>query len=123
MTAVRKIYAGFKDPTTAAQIWEPYMRGSEDQWSGHVVQGNSVAGNPPVNYFRSFVYQNQYQNPLWFYTNPTTLLGDNGLGFNMESVATVNEIYANDKFWAPYLDSIDPYLRPFQTNGGTRTSA
>jgi feruloyl esterase len=115
VTAVRKIYAGFKDPTTGAQVWNPYMRGSEDQWSGHIIQGNSVAGNPPVNYFRSFLYQ----NPSWFYTNPTTLLGDNGLGFNMESVATVyGDIYPGDKYWAPYLDSIDPYLRPFQTGGG-----
>jgi feruloyl esterase len=115
VTAVRKIYAGFKDPTTGAQIWNPYMRGSEDQWGGHIIQGNSAAGNPPVNYFRSFLYQNS----TWFYTNPTTLLGDNGLGFNMESAATVNgDIYPGDTYWAPYLDSIDPNLRPFQTSGG-----
>ena len=113
VTAVRKIYAGFKDPATGAQIWEPYMRGSEDQWGGHIIQGNSAAGNPPVNYSRYFMYQ----DPTWFYTNPTTLLGDNGHGFNMEGASTLNEIYANDVFWAPYLDSIDPNLRPFQTRG------
>jgi len=114
VTAVRKIYAGFKDPATGAQIWNPYMRGSEDQWGGHIIQGNSVAGNPPVNYFRSFMYQ----DPTWFYTNPTTLLGDNGHGFNMEGAFTLNQIYAADQYWAPYLDSIDPNLRPFQTHGG-----
>ena len=102
------------------------MRGSEDHRGGHIIQGNSAAGNPPVNYSRYFMYQ----DPTWFYTNPTTLLGDNGHGFNMEGASTLNEIYANDLFWAPYrLDRSEPAAVPnsaarssFITAGRIRTS-
>jgi feruloyl esterase len=100
VTAVRKIYAGFRDPTTGEQIWHPYMLGSEDQWAGHIVQNN----NPPVNYFRYFVYE----NPNWYYTDPT---------FNMEGAATLQTIYVNDAYWEPYLDSIDRNLTQFHQHG------
>jgi feruloyl esterase len=101
VSQVKKIYAGFRDPSTGAQIWPPYMIGSEDQWSGHISQN----GSPPVNYFRYFVYD----NPSWYYTDPA---------FNMESVATVNDIYAADRKFAYLLDSIDPDLTAFEKMGG-----
>jgi feruloyl esterase len=104
VTQVRRIYDGFKDAFTGAQIWPPYMRGSEDQWGGHITQGTGANGNPPVNYFRAFVYK----NPTWFYTDPA---------FNMDSAATLNDIYAADRKYATILDSIDPDLRPFGWNG------
>lgn len=100
VTAVKKIYAGFKDPTTGAQVWPPYMPGSEDQWAGHITQNN----NPPVNYFRYFVFN----NPMWYYTDPT---------FNMESAETMATIYANDARWARLLDSTDPNLTKFHQHG------
>ena len=96
----RLIYAGFKDPTSGAQIWPPYLLGSEDQWGGHLTQ----SGNPPVNYFQYFVYG----NPTWSYDDPT---------FNMQSAATVNQIYAADATFQPRLDSINPDIRPFGWNG------
>jgi feruloyl esterase len=101
---VRRIYQGFADAFTGAQIWPPYLRGSEDQWGGHLSQGTGANGNPPVNYFRFFVYK----NPSWFYTDPA---------FNMDSAATLNDIYAADLHYAPILDSVDPDLRPFGWNG------
>jgi Tannase and feruloyl esterase len=105
VSQVKKIYAGFKDPATGAQIWPPYMRGSEDQWGGHITQGTGPNGNPPVNYFRYFVYD----NPSWFYTDP---------GFNMESAATLDQIYDADLEFKQRLDSIDPDLGPFEARGG-----
>jgi len=110
VNAVRKIYAGFKDPTTGAQIWHPYMPGSEDQWTGHIVQDN----NPPVNYFRYFVYD----DPQWYYAPRTTTPPSTTDGFNMADPATVALIYAKDKYWAPVLDSINPDLTRFQKHHG-----
>ena len=102
---VRRIYQGFTNAFTGEQIWPPYMRGSEDQWGGHLSQGTGANGNPPVNYFRYFVYK----NPSWFYTDPA---------FNMDGAATLNDIFDADVKYAPILDSVDPNLGPFQKRGG-----
>jgi hypothetical protein len=47
VSQVRKIYAGLRDPTTGAQIWPPYMIGSEDQWTGHISQNNDPPSMRP----------------------------------------------------------------------------
>jgi feruloyl esterase len=105
VAVVRKIYAGLKDANTGAQIWPPYLIGSEDQWGGHINPGNPAATNPPINYFRYFVYD----NPSFYYTDA---------GFNMDGIATAYDILSADRLWAPLLDSVDPNLQPFASRGG-----
>jgi feruloyl esterase len=107
----RLIYSGLRDPVTQQQIWPPYLLGSEDQWTGHITQGQALGvvqtGNPPVGYHAYFLYD----NPTFSYTLPT---------FNQQSVQTINELYAGDVKYQPSLDSINPDLRPFGTMNGNR---
>ena len=96
--AVKKIYAGLKDPS-GQQFWPPYEVSSEIGWGGHIGQPFSI----PTSYFKFMVFE----DPNWdwktfSFTDPNNFAIMNDAHYRL----------------GPILDATEPDLTAFKRLGG-----
>ncbi len=97
--SVKKIYAGFKDPTTGEQFWPPFLPGSEPQWAGHIGEPFII----PQGYFKAMVFD----DPKWDWKT-----------FDFSKPESIKILQDANERYAPILNATDPDLNAFKELGG-----
>jgi feruloyl esterase len=98
--SARHLYAGFKDPTTGAQLYPGLERGSEVFWTTNGGFGDQVT---LTSYYRWLVFG----DPNWDWRT-----------FDFADPLDFQVFRESEPELAPVLNSTDPDLRPFEQRGG-----
>jgi feruloyl esterase len=100
--AVRKIYAGTRNPRTGNLIYPGYPRGSEFGWAPLVVGLVEAPGTPAVPAFVDIIRIFAFQDPNYDWR---TYDFDRDMDFVDSTIG-------------PIVNSVDPYLTAFKSHGG-----
>ena len=97
--SVRKVYEGFKDPTTGKLFWYGYEPSSESGWGGHIQNPFVV----PISYFKYMAFA----NPEWDWRT-----------FSFSDPKNAAALWDASRRMGPLLDSVETDLTAFQRLGG-----